>query len=233
MFKWKTSSGSTIRILKVGITNCYLIESNNSTILVDSGPKRFSKKAFSLLNSNLKDNKQLNYLLLTHTHYDHSQNAKSICGIYHPKLIVHKSESKFLKTGFTRIPNGTLWLTKIISNLGNKFAPQIAEYDAVNPDIIVDSEYLIETNSGLKIIETPGHTDGSVSLIIDNEIAIVGDTLFAIFKSTIYPPFANNESELIKTWEKLLQTPCRIFLPAHGKAIKRNILEKEFLKYKR
>lgn len=76
MFVWKTKNGFKVKLFKIGITNCYLINYNNINILVDSGPKRFYKKIISLLKTNLAEGETLNYLVLTHTHFDHSQNTK-------------------------------------------------------------------------------------------------------------------------------------------------------------
>lgn len=231
MFTWKTTNGFNIKLFKVGITNCYLIRYNKTNILVDSGQKRFRKKIISVLSKNLEEN-TLHYLLLSHTHYDHSQNVKTISEIYNPKIIVHQSEAECLSKGYTPIPDGTMFFTKIVANLGRRFTPKLAAYDKVNADITIDSDYLIENNPGLRIIETPGHTKGSVSLIIDNEIAVVGDTMFGHFKRTIMTPFGNDIPTMIESWQKLLETNCRLFLPAHGKAIKKEQLEKELKKEK-
>ena len=79
-------------------------------------------------------------------------------------------------------------------------------------------------------MHTPGHTEGSISLIIDNEIALVGDTMFGAFPGTIFPPFANDESLMVNSWEKLLKTKCKVFIPSHGSANDRGLVEKDFKK---
>jgi len=61
---------------------------------------------------------------------------------------------------------------------------------------------------------------------------LVGDTLFGIVPQKAFPPFADNKIDLFKSWEKLLTTNCRLFLPAHGKALTREIMKKELLKRK-
>ena len=230
MFTWKTKSGITIKQFKIGITNCFLIQNKELNILVDTGLKKFSNKLVSALKNNVSE--KLDYLVLTHTHYDHSQNAKTITNIFTPKIIVHNTESECMKKGYTPIPKGTMLVTKIISNLGRRFTPQLAAYDPVEPDIIINSEYLINDQTLFKIIETPGHTTGSISLIVDNEIVLVGDTMFGHFKNSIMIPFGNDIPEIYKSWVKLLATDCRLFLPAHGKAIKKEKLEKEIKKRK-
>jgi len=230
MFAWKTSKGNKVRLIKIGVTNCYLIEYENINILVDTGQKRFESKLLFVLRS-LFNNKKLDYLVLTHTHYDHTQNARIVHEEFNPKVIVHKNEYEFLRSGFTTFPKGTNLITFIISALGNKYAKGIGEYDAVNADILVNGEYLIENKPGLKLIETQGHTSGSISLVIDDEIAIVGDTLIGIFSKKVFPPFANNKAELFISWRKLLKESCNIFLPAHGRLIRREILITESKKH--
>lgn len=232
MLNWKTLQGSKICLFKIGITNCFFIEKNDIRMLIDTGQKRFSEKLKSHISVNLKENKKLNYLILTHSHYDHAENTKMVKQLFLPKLIAHKSETQFLKEGFTKLPRGTNIITDIITRLGNKHARQIGEYDAVETDIEVDDLYLFEDIKGIKIIHTSGHTIGSVSIIIDDEIALVGDTMFGIFKKKILPPFADYKDELYKSWVKLLETPCKSFIPAHGKLIKRERLEKQVNKLK-
>lgn len=70
-----------------------------------------------------------------------------------------------------------------------------------------------------------------ISVIVDNEFAIVGDTMFGVFKKSIFTPFSDNIKELIKSWGKLLNTDCSIFLSGHGEKINRELLKSEYNKY--
>jgi glyoxylase-like metal-dependent hydrolase (beta-lactamase superfamily II) len=45
-----------------------------------------------------------------------------------------------------------------------------------------------------------------ISIIIDDEIAIVGDAMVGTIPDSIYPPFADDKKLLIKSWKKLLKT---------------------------
>jgi len=232
MLNLKTSKGSNIHLLKIGITNCFFVEKNGTTFLIDTGQKRFSEKLKSHISVLLKEYHKLDYLILTHTHYDHAENAKMIKELFLPKLIAHKSETQFLINGFTKLPRGTNIITDIITKLGNKYAHQIGEYEPVRTDIEIDDLYIFEKINRITIIHTPGHTMGSVSIIIDDEIALVGDSMFGLFRNKILPPFADYKKELYKSWSKLLETPCKSFIPAHGKLIKRELVERQVNKLK-
>ena len=70
---------------------------------------------------------------------------------------------------------------------------------------------------GMRVLHTPGHTKGSMSLILDEDIALVGDAIIHRNKQ-VYPPFANDETQVKNSLQKLLETNCQQFLPGHGMA---------------
>jgi glyoxylase-like metal-dependent hydrolase (beta-lactamase superfamily II) len=77
-------------------------------------------------------------------------------------------------------------------------------------------------------MHTPGHTRGSLSIVVDDEIALVGDTMFGVFKGSVFPPYAENAGVMIQSWGKLLDTSCRLFIPSHGTANSRSLVERDF-----
>ena len=101
------------------------------------------------------------------------------------------------------------------------------KFKPFEPDILISGDYdLNSTDNLINIIETSGHSEDSISILIDNEIAIVGDVMFGVFKNSIFPPYADNTGKMIKSWDRLLNTKCSIFLPGHGNEIKRELLKK-------
>jgi glyoxylase-like metal-dependent hydrolase (beta-lactamase superfamily II) len=67
-----------------------------------------------------------------------------------------------------------------------------------------------------KVIHTPGHTAGSVSIILDNGHAIVGDNVLGISIKKHFPPFANDRRGVIESWEKYIKNGVLVVYPAHG-----------------
>jgi glyoxylase-like metal-dependent hydrolase (beta-lactamase superfamily II) len=69
--------------------------------------------------------------------------------------------------------------------------------------------------------------------VIDNEAAIVGDAMFGVFSGSVFPPFADDTRSMVKSWKKLLDTGCGIYLPAHGWERRRDVLERQYEKYRK
>lgn len=234
MKKWNTKNGSKIIRVLSGRSNAYLILKGNNTILVDTG----KKTAFGRLNRRLDILNMpvagISSLILTHSHFDHCQSAKKIQEKSGCKIIVSNAANGFITKGYTRLPSGTLPITRLISKLGNLIGENGFGYEPFRPDILVNGDFDLDGwENIIKIIKSAGHSDDSLSILVNNEIAIVGDLMFGIFRNSVFPPYADDIPELIKSWGKLLNTDCNIFLPGHGREIKRNLLEKEFEKYTR
>jgi len=69
-------------------------------------------------------------------------------------------------------------------------------------------------------------------VIIDDEIAIVGDAMFGVFRGSVLPPFALDLGLMTESWKRLLDTGCSIFLPAHGTKRGREVLQRQYDKYR-
>ena len=227
MNTWKTKSGYTISQIMSGRSNVFFIESGEKYFLIDTSTSSNWEK----LNSTLKSMgiSKIDYLILTHTHHDHAANAKRIKDNYNASVIVHQNEAVHLIKGEAILPQGTNVFTKTLINLlGKRFEPQF-DFESCSYDIAVDSIYDLKS-LGLNayILHTPRDSTGSMSLIIDDEIAIVGDAMFGVLRKSVFPPYADDSKELVNSWEKLLSTNCKLFLPAHGSADSRKQLKQNF-----
>jgi len=222
--KWVTSAGTSVIRLIAGRNNIFLVSNQKTNILVDTGPAFMGRsllKKLSRLNIG-----SIDFLLLTHTHFDHAANTSLIKERYHSKVIVHESEAGFLNTGNSPIPAGTnAFTTWLVRNFRNA-AEKTVLYSSCTADILVIDELdLSPFGINALIVHTPGHSVGSLSLIVDNEIALVGDTFIGTFPGHCFPPFADDVPALMNSWQLLLKTGCIIFHPSHGKVQTKQMLE--------
>jgi hydroxyacylglutathione hydrolase len=226
---WETKSGYKIFQILSGRSNVFLLTNGEKNILIDTSPKfMWNKLEKRLTQLNVS---RIDYLILTHTHYDHAENSCRIKEKYKAQVIVHKNEASYLTSGENVIPKGTNLITRtIVKLLANRFL-SIAKYEPCKYDLLVDSVFKLK-DIGFKayIMHTPGHTIGSMSVIIDNEVAIVGDTMFGFVKWSIFPPYADDIKQMVKSWGRLLETECSVYIPSHGSANDRLLVQKEYNK---
>ncbi|PKM90052.1 MAG: Zn-dependent hydrolase [Firmicutes bacterium HGW-Firmicutes-12] len=233
MKNWETKKGSIIYQVLGGRSKSFLISTQKKFLLIDTGRKNKRETLFKAMDKIGVRNDLLAGLVVTHTHFDHVENAASVKERYKTPIIIHKIESDYLGNGVNPEVHGTLLFTKFLSEIFSKRLIRNFKYEPAASDYQIDDYYDLR-NIGINayIIHTPGHTAGSISIIVDNEVAIVGDTMFGILKGSVFPPFANDSKLMIDSWKKLLETGCSIFLPAHGTNNNRELLHKEYEKYK-
>ncbi|MBP9989005.1 MAG: MBL fold metallo-hydrolase [Ruminococcus sp.] len=113
------------------------------------------------------NNCDVQYILLTHGHFDH------ILGVYDLK-------KNFPNAKIVISQQDSLCLTSELESLAIDVAPGYQKY--VVPDIIVNEGDKIEMGSlEFTVMHTPGHTKGSVCYLLEQENCIfTGDTLFCL-----------------------------------------------------
>jgi len=209
-----------------GTAQAFLLIQDGKFGLVDSGNRNTEKRILKAITSRGLKIKELGFIFLTHTHFDHAGNAAILKKLSGAPIIVHQSEADYLRNGFHPIPNGTNPLYKFIVFLGRHLAnKKFSAFDATEPDELFESRFNLQSfGFDAQIIHTPGHTSGSSILIADRK-AFVGDTVFNVM-GIKYPLFANDEAQLLKSWQQLLDLDVDFYYPAHGKRIKKT----EFIK---
>lgn len=228
MKKWLTTGGCTVYQITHGRSNSYLVLYGDDSVLVDTGPQGSRKDLMEKLDY-LLGGEDLSWLVLTHTHYDHAENAAMIKKHYNARIVVHKDEAEHLKQGCSPIPCGTNFITRLLVGVGRKIN-RLSQYESANPDLLVNDKYQLTPNS--QLLHTPGHTEGSMSLIVDDELALVGDAMFGVFSWSIFPPFADDVPTMINSWDKLIKTGCETYLPGHGTENSKKLLIKQYEKHK-
>ncbi|MFP4548167.1 MAG: MBL fold metallo-hydrolase [Fidelibacterota bacterium] len=210
---------ANIKIIKInaGQSNLYVVNKNNRNLMIDAGNHGL-QKIDNVLKSHDIEYKDIELVVLTHTHYDHVNLLYELNKKIYTEILVHKAGEKYLKFGQTPDPkNGNavgkllLFFNKIGGN--GKFKPVV-------PDTVINGEYFTDRlGFDVNIIPTPGHTPDSISIIIDNKWAFVGDTLFNILPGTIYPIFVDDKDKLKQSWQTLLNLKCDYYFPGHGTKI--------------
>jgi glyoxylase-like metal-dependent hydrolase (beta-lactamase superfamily II) len=223
------SDKSHITRIPLGRANTYVVAHGGQAILIDAGIKKKEKKIIDALWRMHLSPDDIQLIVLTHTHYDHCGSLKALKDITGAKILVHEAEVGCLEQGYCEFPKGTMWFSKIFSSVGRALAKKLGEYAPVSPDITISERFALN-GYGIDgyILPTPGHTAGSISVVIEDRHAIVGDTLFNIFKHSVFPPYADDQEALLKSWGELLAIGCEYFYPGHGRPFTKDIFKKTY-----
>ena len=140
--------------------------------------------------------------VMTHAHWDHSQNFDLF---YHAPVLIHRQERKYAHK-----PHRNDWATPQWSGLMVDHHPKVQE---------VEEGYEIE--SGVSIIHTPGHSPGSISVMVeaDDGLSIVtGDVLhYANVALTKENPLVFwNVAEARKSIDRIVEKADTIY-PGHDR----------------
>lgn len=215
--------------IRLGTSNSYLIAGHSGLILVDSGNKNYTEKFHHRLQGLNISPDQVKLIVVTHVHFDHVgslSEIKKLCGC---KVAVHKDAANLLRMGTSTIPPGTNPLIRSISWLGRNFMPGITRFGGVEPEILMDEGMdLLAFGAKGRIVHTPGHTAGSISLVLDSGEAFVGDIAIhhLPFTNSVFPSFAEDPTRIIDSWKKIVRLGAKTILPGHGPSFPAEKLEK-------
>jgi len=178
-------------------TNCYIIADEKSKIgaIIDPGGN-----ANAIIDTIKEAKLTVKYIFLTHGHGDHTAALKKVKDATSAKIVIHELDAPMLYTSET--------------SLSYLFGEEISQPPA---DIkLVGNETFKLGDMVLKIIHTPGHTPGGISIQVDN-IVFTGDTLFAGSIGRTDFPGGSYDQLIASIKEKLfvLEDDTKIF-PGHG-----------------
>jgi glyoxylase-like metal-dependent hydrolase (beta-lactamase superfamily II) len=149
---------------------------------------------------------------------------------------MHRREKDWLeKAMLVHPPGATIW-GRILEAFTGVFVMPLFHFPATNVDVVVGDEGLSLAEYGIpgRVIYTPGHSMGSVSVLLDSGDAFVGDSAVNRFPLRLSPGlplpiFAENLQILKKSWLRLLEQGAKTVYPAHGKPFSAEVIRKSLL----
>ncbi len=188
-------------------SNCYLIgcKAKHEGLIIDPGAMLESqlREVETLMN---ETELRIRYIVNTHGHTDHIAGNRRLRELTWASILIHALDSRKL--------------THASINGSGLFGVAITSLPA--DELLQDGDIIHFGELELKVIHTPGHTPGSISLLGDGYV-FTGDTLFSgsigvVEKADGTPdPLGNYDEEVNSIKKKLLNLPddTRIF-PGHG-----------------
>lgn len=189
-----------VNVLKLVVgplsTNCYVVYSPKlgEAIIIDPGGS-----LERILSSIERLGVNVAGILATHCHFDHIYAVNGLIKRWRVKFYVHRREVEIL--GYSR-DAVALWLGDV-------------RWEPPKPDVLIEEGELTIGGIRLTVIHTPGHTPGSVCVIVGNRI-FTGDTLFrgGIGRTDFK---GGDEDAMVNSLRRLSELPDNLIVhPGHG-----------------
>jgi glyoxylase-like metal-dependent hydrolase (beta-lactamase superfamily II) len=207
----------TVIPLTPWLVNTYLVRGDQPA-LVDTGFPTDAGAIRRALNARGLLPRDLSLIFITHGHYDHFGAAADLKTGSRVPVSIHADEADRLAAGVPTAVEALTLTGRLISVL-----PDESQSPApVTPDVLLaDGDRLDAYGLDAVVIHTPGHTDASLSLLI-NGIAVIGDLMAG---NQLYPnlpeyPFfideRRDQPHIVTSLRRLVDAGAEMFFPGHG-----------------
>jgi glyoxylase-like metal-dependent hydrolase (beta-lactamase superfamily II) len=192
----------------LGLINSFLLI-DKKIIIVDSGFKYHHKKILNYLRNNHILPDQVSLIILTHAHLDHYDNINKVKKLFNVPVLATETAGNYFKNGANEPTKPTGFSGKLL-----KYFYYTRKVGPIFPDILITQEFDLNPYGVQgKIIPSPGHTKGSLSIIVNDTECLTGDLL----RGGKIAWFIENKYEHLASINKLKSLGIKIIHPSHGK----------------
>jgi hydroxyacylglutathione hydrolase len=182
--------------------NIYVLRGKNDATLIDTGTGLSVSSIYKYVESLGLKREEIRRVVLTHVHIDHSGGLPRIAKDLSPEVCVYEMEAPYIESG-----NGSVILSTM---MGMTYPPTKVDIKLKNGEVRELS------GNRLRVINTPGHTAGSICLFDEQRgILFSGDTVFAdgSFGRVDFP--TGDPDALIKSIKMLANLNVKHLFPGH------------------
>ncbi len=207
---------------KVRGGNVYLLV-DRRLALVDTGMPGNGAAVLGYIRGLGRDPGELDYILITHGHIDHAGSAAELRRLTGAKVVAHRDEvspgpdaSYLLAPPSNGRPGPVL---RLLSRLGR--------FEPCPVDVAVGDADTLPCFGGMRVVHTPGHTRGSMSLLFEeHRVLFVGDAIISNRDRLSRPlPFGADREESERSLAKLAGLTFDTCCFGHGRPLTSTAME--------
>ena len=224
-----TKTYKTQKIHNINITDmrvlpgdsAFLLDDGETSILYDTGFAFTGEELAQKVKNHLQEDdktRNLDYIFLTHSHYDHALGSVYVKALFpEAKIVAGTYAANIFKKDSAK---------KIMRDLDQKFAAKngIHQYkdliDNLHVDIEVSDQQKIQWGKmTFTTIELPGHTKCSVGFYLEDEKLLLGSETLGVYTGNekIIPSYLVGYEMTLKSFEKVHALNVKnILVPHYG-----------------
>lgn len=201
-------------VLNIGWVNSYLVHTDQGFILVDTGMTNARRQLEASLEHLCCHPGDLKLIVLTHGDFDHTGNAAYLRGKFNAPIAMHRADAGMLENG------EMFWNRKVKYTILKKLMPVFIRFgknDQCTPDTFLeDGNSLVKYGLDANVLNTPGHSSGSICLLTSTGDLFCGD----LFTSSGGKPRLNamlyDRQAGQSSLARLRDMPITMVYPGHG-----------------
>ncbi|MEF8874473.1 MAG: MBL fold metallo-hydrolase [Candidatus Thermoplasmatota archaeon] len=204
--------------IDLGTVKAFLIRGEKN-FLVDAGNPGDAEDILDEVMKEGVEPDDIDSIIITHVHPDHAGSLRELKEKTRARVVIHEKEAENILRGDFLDAPPTCLKGRILSFFLSIFGS--GESKGTEPDILVGERFdLSEFGVKGRVVHTPGHTPGSISIVLDSGEAVVGDLVMGGLLSSKpeRPIFAYDLEEAERSLKKLLKDDVKIrkFYASHG-----------------
>lgn len=203
--------------VRSAFVNSYIIRGQR-TLIIDTGVPGFGEKILAKMEEHGIKPSDISLILITHGHYDHTGSAAFLKEKTGAPIAIHRDDAEALRTGVNP-PLHPVSARGRVMQAASKIIG-MPKVQSLEPDILIDTEFdLAPYGIDGKAIPTPGHTGGSLVVLLAGGCALVGDMIFGGLMRThspTFPPFCSDREQELKSVQMILDRNPKIIYSGHG-----------------
>jgi glyoxylase-like metal-dependent hydrolase (beta-lactamase superfamily II) len=156
-------------------------------------------------------------ILITHGHIDHAGSAVALKKLTGAPIALHRGDARLIETPSLKIPPGRTAATETIGALVRAFG-WVMPLETFTPDVLLDDgQSLREFGFDARVVHTPGHTAGSISVLCGDGTLFVGDAILNLVH-VAFPLYWEDAPQAHASALKIHALEPRVCYTAHGRA---------------
>jgi glyoxylase-like metal-dependent hydrolase (beta-lactamase superfamily II) len=193
----------------------YLIRFDEKAALIDAGCGYAHSRLKEHIRECLPRNVELQYLLLTHCHFDHTGGAEAVRSEYGCRIVAHELDAVYLEAGNSDVTAASWY--------GDRMKPL-----TIDVKLQGEESTLTIGSASVTAIHWPGHSPGSVvyTTRVEDQLVLFGQDVHG----PIHPGLLSDEAQYQASLRKLLDLNADLLLEGHYGIFQSKEAVREFIR---
>ena len=213
-----------VHTLFTGIANTHIVENGHNVVVIDPGMPHQARRIVNQVRALGHAPEDIRLIAVTHGHIDHAGSAVELSRMTGAPIAMHREDAPLTATRDLKIPPGRTVEVDAAGSVLRAFG-WVVPLETFAPDVWLEDEMsLRDFGVDARVVHTPGHTPGSISIAFEDGTVFVGDAILNLLRVS-FPLFWENATATRASARKIRSLQPRVCYTGHGREFDSNALD--------